>query len=173
MNVIDATSFGTPLGEMTVCATGKGICLFEFSDRRMLNTEFSDLKKHLKSEIRIGENKFFPVLKRQMLEYFEGKRKEFDLPLHTPGTEFQNKVWQELIRIPYGRTRSYLEQAKTLGDPKAIRAVAGANGANRIAIIIPCHRVIGSDGSMTGYGGKVWRKKWLLEHEQGIKELFS
>jgi methylated-DNA-[protein]-cysteine S-methyltransferase len=101
----------------------------------------------------------------QLKEYFDGNRTQFDLKLNPQGTDFQKKVWNELNNIPYGSTRSYLDQSKKIGDPKAIRAVASANGKNPIWIIIPCHRVIGSDGSMTGYGGGIWRKKWLLAHE--------
>lgn len=101
----------------------------------------------------------------QLDEYFAGKRTEFDLKLNPQGTEFQNKVWKELLTISHGKVRTYLEQSKQLGDVKAIRAVASANGKNPIWIIIPCHRVIGSDGSLTGYAGGIWRKKWLLEHE--------
>ena len=102
----------------------------------------------------------------QLMEYFEGKRKGFDLPLVLPGTEFQIKVWDQLLTIPFGSTRSYAEQAVAIGNPKAVRAVARANGDNRLAIIIPCHRVIGSDGKLTGYGGGLWRKEWLLAHEK-------
>ena len=101
----------------------------------------------------------------QLDEYFSGTRKEFELHLNIKATKFQEKVWRALQHIPFGKTRSYLEQAKALGDVKAIRAVASANGKNPIAIIIPCHRIIGSDGSLTGYAGGVHRKKWLLEHE--------
>jgi methylated-DNA-[protein]-cysteine S-methyltransferase len=106
----------------------------------------------------------------QLEEYFEGKRTEFDLQLNPQGTIFQQSVWKALSTIPYGKTRSYLEQSKKLGDPKAIRAVASANGKNPIWIVIPCHRVIGSDGSLTGYAGGIWRKKWLLEHENPVKQ---
>ncbi len=101
----------------------------------------------------------------QLVEYFQGKRTRFDLPFDLEGTDFQKRVWAELLNIPFGKTRSYLEQSKALGDVKAIRAVASANGQNKIAIIIPCHRVIGSDGSLTGYAGGLHRKKWLLEFE--------
>ncbi|HLT51443.1 MAG TPA: methylated-DNA--[protein]-cysteine S-methyltransferase [Arenibacter sp.] len=101
----------------------------------------------------------------QLREYFEGSRKEFSLTLNPEGTEFQKNVWRALERIPYGKTISYLEFSKTLGDPKAIRAVASANGKNPLWIVVPCHRVIGSDGSLTGYAGGLHRKKWLLEHE--------
>ncbi len=101
----------------------------------------------------------------QLQEYFEGKRKEFNFKMNPKGTEFQQKVWQALLEIPYGITTSYLELSKKLGDVKAIRAVASANGKNPLWIVVPCHRVIGSDGSLTGYAGGLWRKKWLLEHE--------
>ncbi|WP_408047866.1 methylated-DNA--[protein]-cysteine S-methyltransferase [Tenacibaculum crassostreae] len=106
----------------------------------------------------------------QLDEYFNGNRKEFNLKLNPKGTAFQQSVWNELVNIPFGSTRTYLEQTKQLGDVKAIRAVASANGKNPIWIVIPCHRVIGSDGSLTGYAGGVWRKKWLLEHESGAKQ---
>ena len=101
----------------------------------------------------------------QLNEYFEGKRTDFDFKLNLKGTEFQQKVWKSLLDIPYGKTRTYLEQSKILGDVKAIRAVASANGKNPLWIVVPCHRVIGTDGSLTGYAGGLWRKKWLLEHE--------
>lgn len=101
----------------------------------------------------------------QLNDYFEGKRTQFDLKLNPLGTPFQRKVWKALTDIPFGKTRTYLEQSKFLGDPKAIRAVATANGRNPLWIVVPCHRVIGTDGSLTGYAGGLWRKKWLLEHE--------
>ena len=106
----------------------------------------------------------------QLEEYFKGERKEFNLKLNPQGTDFQQNVWKELLNIPFGKSRTYLQQTKQIGDVKAIRAVASANGKNPIWIIIPCHRVIGSDGSLTGYAGGVWRKKWLLEHESGYKQ---
>ena len=101
----------------------------------------------------------------QLQEYFEGKRKDFDFKLNPKGTDFQKKVWQELLNIPFGKTMSYMDLSKKLGDVKAIRAVASANGKNPLWIVVPCHRVIGTDGSLTGYAGGLWRKKWLLEHE--------
>ena len=101
----------------------------------------------------------------QLNEYFAGNRTHFDFKLNPKGTEFQQKVWKGLLQIPFGKTRTYLEQSKILGDAKAIRAVASANGKNPLWIVVPCHRVIGSDGSLTGYAGGLWRKKWLLEHE--------
>lgn len=101
----------------------------------------------------------------QLQDYFEGKRTSFDFKLNPQGTEFQQKVWQELLEIPFGKTVSYMDITKKLGDVKAIRAVASANGKNPLWIVVPCHRVIGTDGSLTGYAGGLWRKKWLLEHE--------
>jgi len=106
----------------------------------------------------------------QLREYFEGNREVFDLELNPQGTEFQKKVWNGLLEIPYGKTNSYMQLSKTLGDVKAIRAVAAANGKNPLWIIVPCHRVIGSDGSLTGYAGGLHRKKWLLEHESPVKQ---
>jgi len=151
---------------MIAGAVDEGICLLEFSDRRMLNTEYKDLKRYLMTEIEEGSNEHTEILRLQLGEYFEGVRKEFDLKLVSPGTEFQKQVWRELLNIPYGTTRSYQQQADALQKSESIRAVANANGMNRIAIVIPCHRVIGSDGSLTGYGGGLKRKKWLLDHEK-------
>lgn len=101
----------------------------------------------------------------QLQDYFEGKRTDFNFKLNPKGTDFQQKVWQELLKIPFGKTMSYMDLSKKLGDVKAIRAVASANGKNPLWIVVPCHRVIGTDGSLTGYAGGLWRKKWLLEHE--------
>jgi len=155
-----------PLGPMFVCATDKGICLLEFNNRIRLEAEFKDLQKRLNAEILAGENEFIKQAKKEVAEYFEGKRKIFDVPLHTPGTDFQNLVWNCLQKIEYGTTTTYQKQAEKINNPKAIRAVASANGYNRISIIIPCHRVIGKDGKMTGYGGGLERKKWLINHEK-------
>lgn len=169
--VINITRFETPLGPMFACANEEGICLLEFTDRRMLETEFKDLSKRLDATILQGDSKYFESLIQQLNEYFEGKRKEFDIPLALIGTDFQKEVWKELMRIPYGTTRSYKQQAIALNNLPAIRAVANANGMNKISIIVPCHRVIGEDGSMTGYGGGIWRKKRLLDIEQAQTSL--
>jgi methylated-DNA-[protein]-cysteine S-methyltransferase len=106
----------------------------------------------------------------QLQEYFVGARQEFQLKFNLKGTSFQQEVWKSLLKIPFGRTTTYLKQSRLLGDEKAIRAVASANGKNPIWVILPCHRVVGSDGSLTGYAGGIWRKKWLLEHEQGCEQ---
>jgi len=151
---------------MLAGATDEGICLLEFIDRRMLETQIERLKKSLKAEFIPGNNDHFELLSKEIEAYFDGDLKEFTVPLVIPGTAFQQKVWRALQEIPYGGTRSYKEQAERIGNPQAVRAVARANGDNRISIIIPCHRVIGSDGSLTGYGGGLWRKQFLLDIEK-------
>jgi AraC family transcriptional regulator, regulatory protein of adaptative response / methylated-DNA-[protein]-cysteine methyltransferase len=164
--MITTTKIETELGIMIAGAVDEGICLLEFSDRKMLNTEYKDLSRYFETFIQEGENRHFQTLIKQLKEYFEGSRQEFSVPLVTPGTDFQQAVWKELMNIPYGATRSYQEQSVALGKPDSIRAVANANGMNRISLIIPCHRVIGSDGHLTGYGGGLKRKRWLLDHEK-------
>lgn len=165
-NIIDLKRIETPLGTMYSCGVKEGICLLEFTDRKMLESEFKYLSKKLNATIVQGENPHFNLLEEQLKEYFDGARKEFTVPLFTPGSDFQNDVWKALTEIPYGETKSYKQQAIYIGKPDAVRAVANANGMNKISILIPCHRIIGSDGSLTGYGGGVWRKKWLLELEK-------
>jgi AraC family transcriptional regulator of adaptative response/methylated-DNA-[protein]-cysteine methyltransferase len=156
----------TPLGVMLAAATDEGICVFDFEYRKMINEILNRVIRLLDAEVHEGEHEHFKVLEQQMKEYFEGERKEFDLPLQLLGTPFQQKVWAGLRQIPYATTRSYKAQSVFLGDVKAIRAVARANGENGLAIIVPCHRVIGENGSLVGYGGGLWRKKWLLDHER-------
>lgn len=168
VNVIYLHRFTTPLGPMYAGATAKGICLLEFTDRRMLESEFKDLTKRLKAKIIVGKNDHSRQAQQQVQEYFEGSRTQFDVVLDTPGSEFQQRVWDELKKVPFGTTRTYKQQANVIGQPSAIRAVASANGHNRVSIIIPCHRIIGSDGHLTGYGGGLARKKWLLEHEKEV-----
>ena len=127
-----------------------------------------------------GKKKHFPLILincvEQLIQYFNGQRRVFELPLNQPGTKFQQEVWNELVQIPFGKTISYLDLARSIGDFKATRAVANANGKNNVAIIVPCHRVIGSNKELVGYAGGLWRKKWLLEHEakvaHGVQTLF-
>lgn len=168
-SVVNITRFTTPIGPMFACASAQGLCLLEFTDRRMLETEFKDLGKRLNAVILPGNNQYLEHVKSELNEYFAGRRKHFTVPLHTPGTAFQNSVWRALQTIPYAETRSYKEQAKLLGKPRAVRAVGSANGHNRIAIIIPCHRVIAANGSLAGYGGGLHRKKWLLDFEKKVE----
>jgi AraC family transcriptional regulator of adaptative response/methylated-DNA-[protein]-cysteine methyltransferase len=155
----------SPLGPLLAGATDKGICLLEFADRRMLETQLSRLQARLNAEILPGRGPHFELLQTQLAEYFDGKRREFDLPLVLAGTPFQERAWNSLRDIPCGETRSYQRQAESIGQPSAVRAIARANGDNRIVILIPCHRVIGKNGRLTGYGGGLWRKRALLELE--------
>ncbi len=166
-DIINIVRFTTPIGPMFSCATRQGVCLVEFTDRRMLETEFRDLCKRFNAVILPGKNPYLEQVQAELTEYFSGKRRLFTVPLDTPDTEFRKSVWGLLKQIPYGETRTYKQQAIALGNPKAVRAVASANGHNRVGIIIPCHRVIGSDGSLVGYGGGLHRKKWLLDLESG------
>jgi AraC family transcriptional regulator, regulatory protein of adaptative response / methylated-DNA-[protein]-cysteine methyltransferase len=173
--LITVTRITTPLGVMLAGATDEGICVFDFAERRMMETILKRVQKQLNCVAVPGEHKYFTILDEQIKAYFDGSLTEFDLPLHLIGTPFQKSVWKGLMDIPYGQTRSYKQQSIYLGNEKAVRAVAGANGDNGIAIIIPCHRVIGENGHLTGYGGGLWRKKWLLDHEakhtQGLNQL--
>lgn len=166
--IIDLKRMETILGTMVACADEHGICLLEFSDRKALPTELKNISKHFNANIVQGENPHFIMLEQELSEYFDGKRTEFTVPLSPVGTAFQKQVWEILQQIPYGGTRSYQEQAEILGNPKSVRAVANANGLNKISILVPCHRVIGSNGQLTGYGGGIWRKQKLLELEQAI-----
>lgn len=168
-NIIYIDRFTTPLGAMYAAATKKGLCLLEFTDRRMLETEFKDLRKRCDAVIVPGTNEHIKKVKKEMKDYYKGQLKKFTVTLDQRGTDFQKSVWKLLRKIPYGETWSYQDQAIKLGKPKAVRAVARANGMNKIAIIIPCHRVIGSDGKLTGYAGGLPRKKWLLKMEQKSK----
>lgn len=152
----DLVYFKSPIGTVKITGNQDGIDSLVFVDETIETSKKVPI--HLKNCL------------LQLEEYFKGIRKDFSLKLSPNGTDFQNSVWEELKRIPFGKTRSYMEQTKALGNLKAIRAVASANGKNPISIIIPCHRVIGSDGSLTGYGGGLWRKKWLLEHENPSRQ---
>ncbi len=166
--IIDLKRIETPIGTMYAAAVEEGICMLEFTDRKMLETEFKDLAKSLNATIVQGENPHFKTLEKELAEYFTGNRTEFTVPLSPVGTEFQKSVWKVLLKIPYGETWNYKKQSEVLGDAKKVRAVANANGMNKISILIPCHRVIGSNGTLTGYGGGIWRKQKLLELEKAI-----
>ena len=160
-----STYYHSPVGVLKISGTENFITEVSYHDTTQ---KAEGKKKHL-----------YPLIIHcieQLIQYFNGERRHFELPLNQPGTSFQQGVWGELLQIPYGRTISYLELAKRTGDPKATRAVANANGRNNIAIIVPCHRVIGSNRDLVGYGGGLRRKKWLLEHEAkvayGVQTLF-
>ena len=163
--VIMATTIDTPLGLMHAGAIERGICLLDFADREILAIQIARLQKTFNAELRHGENHHLRALKTQLVEYFDKQRERFEVPLVLSGTEFQNRVWKELQNIPYGETRTYKQQAEKVGNPKAVRAVATANANNRIAIVVPCHRVVASNGDLAGYAGGIWRKRFLLELE--------
>ncbi|HTL56489.1 MAG TPA: methylated-DNA--[protein]-cysteine S-methyltransferase [Candidatus Limnocylindrales bacterium] len=160
------TMLETPLGPMLAGAVDSGISFLEYTDRRMLEHNFRSMRRRFGCGIVPGQHPLLERLRTELNEYFEGERREFSLPLASRGTSFQEKVWLELQRIPCGQTISYDELARRIGQPTAQRAVARANGMNYVAILIPCHRVIGKDGTLTGYGGGLWRKRLLLELEQ-------
>ena len=160
----------SPMGPLVTAATDKGICLLEFSDRRMLDAQFTTLRKLFKSPIVPRENKHIILLRKELKKYFEGALKQFTVPIIFPGSQFQQKVWNELLKIPCGKTVSYEDIAIKVGTPKAQRAVGHANGLNRIAIVIPCHRVVNKNGNLGGYGGGLWRKQRLLELEKQVNE---
>lgn len=165
MNKVLIAPIPGPLGSMLAAATEKGLCYLDFIDENMEDPHEEILVRYFGNNIEEGENSYITEAERQLTEYFSGKRRTFDIPLDVRGTAFQIEVWNALLSIPYGEKRSYKQQAVAIGRPEAVRAVARANGDNRISIIIPCHRVIGSDGTLTGYGGGLWRKKYLLDLE--------
>lgn len=152
---MEAVYIKTPLGIATVIGDEDGVSVISVSDEGIVSVAIPVVLSDAVS---------------QLNEYFEGKRSSFTFKFNPKGTDFQKKVWKGLLDIPYGKTRTYMEQSKILGNSKAIRAVATANGKNPLWIAIPCHRVIGTDGSLTGYAGGLWRKKWLLEHENPTKQ---
>jgi len=165
MNELYFTYYESPVGLLKIGGTESYIAEISFIDNE--------------EEMVHGEPGISDIIHQcteELIEYFAGRRKQFSVPVHQEGTAFQQKVWSELLEIPFAKTVSYLDISKRLGDPKAIRAAASANGRNKIAIIVPCHRVIGSDKSLTGYSGGLWRKKWLLQHEfrtaNGVQTLF-
>lgn len=170
-NPVFLTWMETPVGPMIAGATSEGVCLLEFSDRRMLEAQFKTIRRRFKLPLVPGTNPWLTQLQTELIEYFKGSRRRFDVPLSYPGTEFEKRVWEQLLKIPYGETRSYEDLARNLGNSKAQRAVGRANGMNRIAIVIPCHRVINKDGKLGGYGGGLWRKQRLLELEAGTLRL--
>ncbi len=156
----------TSLGPMYGGATDQGICFIEFIDRVKLNKELLHLNKELNAAIEPGEHPHLSVLEKELEDYFNNTRKQFTVPLQLTGTPFQRSVWQSLRQIPYGKTWTYKQQATGLNQLPAIRAVAAANGQNKHAILIPCHRVVGSNGDLTGYAAGLHRKKWLLDFER-------
>lgn len=170
-NELTAAAVATPLGEMLAVFGSKGLCLLEFIGQKHMEQEIMAVQKALRGQFIFQENEQTQLLRQELDLYFQGRLKVFATPLETIGTAFQQQVWNALLTIPYGETRSYKEQAQQLGNSKAIRAVAAANGQNKVSILIPCHRVIGSDGKLTGYAGGLRRKKFLLNLEQNSYQM--
>ncbi|MGH8034596.1 MAG: methylated-DNA--[protein]-cysteine S-methyltransferase, partial [Lysobacterales bacterium] len=158
----------TPLGSMIMGASDRGLHLLEFAEHCMLDTRLKQLRQELGQVLLPGEHPLMRKVQRELDAYFEGSQGQFSLPIQASGTVFQEQVWQVLMEIPYGQMLSYADVAHRVGQPEAMRAVGRANGDNRIAIIIPCHRVVGSSGELTGYGGGLWRKQYLLSLEQSV-----
>jgi AraC family transcriptional regulator, regulatory protein of adaptative response / methylated-DNA-[protein]-cysteine methyltransferase len=158
----------SPLGPLVVGANDSGVCLLEFTDRRRLEKQIDTMKRRFKCAVVPGENAHLSQLRKELDAYFAGRLQRFTVPLVYPGTPFQQKVWGALLQIPYGQTISYEELARRVGIPGAQRAVGTANGMNRIAIVIPCHRVVNKNGKLGGYGGLLWRKEALLHLERGL-----
>lgn len=156
----------SPLGELVVGATEEGCCVCEFEDRGSLSRIIARAERRYRLSMVPGNNPFIDLMAAQVAEYFAGTRRTFTLQLDLRGTPFERSVWNQLLNIPYGETRSYGGIASALGKPGAARAVGRANGANYLAIIVPCHRVIQEDGSLRGYGGGLWRKQYLLDLEK-------
>jgi O-6-methylguanine DNA methyltransferase len=157
----------SPIGEFVAGASATGCCIFEFSDRGGLERIKARIRKRHGTEMVEGNSPFIDEMVTQVADYFRGKRKKFSLRLDLKGTPFERAVWDQLLAIPHGETRSYGEIATALGKPGAARAVGRANGSNYLAVIVPCHRVIEADGNLRGYGGGLWRKKYLLDLESG------
>lgn len=155
----------SPLGKMLSIADETCLYLLEFAEQKNLERKIENLKLKTQSTIEKGVSQPIQSIKRELKAYFDGNLKQFETPLQVFGTPFQKSVWQVLLQIPYGKTRSYSEQATVIGKPSAFRAVANANGANRFAIVIPCHRIINTNGDLGGYAGGIHRKKWLIDHE--------
>jgi AraC family transcriptional regulator of adaptative response/methylated-DNA-[protein]-cysteine methyltransferase len=153
---------------MLAGASAKGVCLLEFIDRKMLETELRDISRLFNATLLLGKNDHLKRLDEELAEYFAGTRLTFSVSLDAPGSPFQQSVWAALQTVSFGTTTSYKCQAEKLQKPNAVRAVAHANGMNRISILIPCHRVIGENGELKGYGGGLHRKQWLLDFEQRI-----
>lgn len=169
-NILKAALLDTPLGPMIAVASEEELYLLEFVDGRGLEREVERLKATTKSAIIPGTSTAIQSIEKELSAYFQGELRDFKTPMHLSGSPFQKMVWDALCSIPYGETRSYLEQARLIGKSTACRAVANANGANQLAIIIPCHRIITSSGELGGYGGGVGRKKWLIEHENRLAQ---
>ena len=170
MNEINIQYFKTTYGEMILGSFDNKLVMADWRYRKMRDSIDNRLQKNLKADYKEKNSEVLDTTRQQLNEYFENKRKAFDLPIIFAGTDFQKNVWNELINIPYGKTCSYLELANSISNTKAVRAVANANGANAISIIVPCHRIIGKNGALVGYAGGLPAKKKLLDLEHSLFE---
>ncbi len=161
----------TPIGAMIAYTTDVGIVFLKFEDQKNIDKEINTIEKKITTIERNSNHKHLVLLEQELKKYFLRDIQKFSVPLHLIGTEFQTKVWNKLLNTQYGTTISYKQQSENINSPQSVRAVANANGANKTLIIVPCHRVIGTNGKLTGYSGEVWRKKELLELELGVKKL--
>ena len=170
MDKIQTTQYQTPFGELILGSMGQHLCLCDWLHRKMRTSIDERIQSGLRAVYVEGSSGILEETKKQLARYFQGERKEFDLPLLLVGSDFQKRVWNALLQIPFGKTESYAGLAKKLGDEGAIRAVAAANGANAISIVVPCHRIVGSDGSLTGYAGGLVTKRKLLHLENALPQ---
>ena len=159
-------SIDSPLGPLVAVAAPEGVCMLEFGEPARLEAQMTTVRRWFRRDAIEGEHAHLNHLREELREYFAGRLTQFTVPVVTPGTPFQQRVWSELLRIPYGETRSYEDVARAVGVVSAPRAVGRANGSNRIAIVVPCHRVVNKDGELGGYGGQLWRKEALLRIER-------
>ena len=164
--VLITKQIDTPLGPFLAGAMDSAVCLLEFTDSDRVELQLASVCRSLNAVAQPGDHPLLEALAFELGEYFNGARCAFSVPLRPPGSAFQQAVWNALRAVPYGETRSYTQVAVMLGAPRASRAVGAANGRNPISILIPCHRLVGSDGSLTGYGGGLWRKQRLLDLER-------
>lgn len=165
MSLVSHT-YSTPIGAMRAVFSARGLCLLEFVGQKGVERELAQVEAARAADPKRPDDAWIERLGAQLQRYFSGQLRHFDIPLDLVGTPFQQSVWRALLQIPYGKTWSYAEEAAFIGRPTAVRAVAAANGDNKVSIVVPCHRVIGSNGKLTGYGGGLPRKEWLLELEQ-------
>ncbi|HDT3626108.1 TPA: methylated-DNA--[protein]-cysteine S-methyltransferase [Morganella morganii subsp. morganii] len=167
--MIFRTQFSTVLGEMSAAATEQGVCFLEFTEDNRREDTLQLVSSRLKMAVTDGNHPHLALLESQLQDYFAGKRMIFTVPLVLPGTPFQQKVWDALLSVPFGSTVTYSMLAASLSSPRAVRAVGRANGMNPVSVLVPCHRVTGKNGELTGYAGGTDRKAWLLAHEKQVK----
>jgi len=173
VGLLKAKIFISPIGEILLVADSMGLHILSFLSRNKLESQIHQLEKRFGEAVSLESNSILEMIEEELTKYFTKGLTQFKTPFHVVGTPFQKKVWEDLIKIPFGETKSYFDQAVAFGNPKAFRAVANANGRNRLAVIIPCHRVINKNGNLGGYQEGVERKRWLLDHENLTRSLLT